>query len=510
MRLQIDPVTSVTARYFGSRDRVQSNTSPTASGIPVANIPDAVIVDAIAPAPEEIDRLDAGQPFDIGRATFFPARDDPDSRRRSAFQTVAVRLERQQLPTVFWQTSYQRVRTTRTYANGPLGPGFQTRAESVSEFAGDIDTLDVRATVDARSWLMVSGGYELERERYFEHLDDNLPAPDRLITQARVTQTSHAAFAAAQLALLERRLQVAISARAQVFRPAAPRFSTVGTTNPYEGLELDAPPSAVTGDVSAAYFVAASGTKIRAHVGNAYRAPALYERFGGGFFSDPTLDVVLFSPFGDPRLEPDRYWTTDAGVDQYLWGERALVSATVFRIDVRSLSAFDFTGGVNPATDPFGRFSGYVNGSGGASRGVELGLDARPVSSLRLRAAYTYTDATTEDDVSVEGFFKVPSVSAHTASVIVGHGWRDVVDTTVELFHASSSFSPLFANGRARAYRFPGFTTVNAVASWRVARPSGIPVRAYVRFDNVFDATYYVGGWRALGRTGALGMSLGF
>jgi iron complex outermembrane receptor protein len=509
VRFQIDSSTSVWARYFGSRDRVASNTSPTASGIPSANIPERAIVDAIAVAPGEIERLNRGQPFEIGAATFFPGRNDPDARRQSAFQTLALRLERQPSSSVSWQVSYQRVATTRSYVNGPLGPGFQTLAESVSEFDGDIDTLDVRSTAALRPWITVSGGYELEREGYFEHIDDNLPPPARLITEARASQVSHAVFGSAHLTLLDRRLHVGLSGRAQLFRPSSPEFSTVGTTNPYEGLELDPPPSAVTGDVSAAYFMAATGTKLRAHVGNAYRAPALYERFGGGFFSDPSLDLVLFSPFGDPRLEPDRYRTADAGVDQYVWGERALVSATVFAIDVMSLSAFDFTGGLDPATDPFGRFSGYINGSGGFSRGVELGLDVRPGRAVRVEAAYAYTDAETDDDISVSEFFKVPSVSAHTASLIVGHAWRDVIDATMEVFYASSSFTPLFANGQTRAYRFPGFTTMNAVASWRVGRAQGAPVHVYLRIDNLFDDTYYVGGWRGLGRTASAGVSVG-
>ncbi len=30
---------------------------------------------------------------------------------------------------------------------------------------------------------------------------------------------------------------------------------------------------------------------------------------------------------------------------------------------------FDFSGAINPATDPFGRFGGYVNTDGGIARG---------------------------------------------------------------------------------------------------------------------------------------------
>ena len=217
------------------------------------------------------------------------------------------------------------------------------------------------------------------------------------------------------MTLLDRRLQVSISGRAQTFRLSTPQFSTVGVVNPYEGIDAGQPPSALTGDLSASYFVAASGTKIRAHVGNAYRAPALYERFGGGFFADPVTDVVIFSPFGDPRLAPDRYRSFDAGIDQFVWGDRVRVSATAFTIDAQSLTEFDFSGGIQPETDPFGRSFGYLNGAGGSSRGLELAADARPTRSLRIQGSYTYTDAETDTDIAVPGVLHRPRcVHAHS------------------------------------------------------------------------------------------------
>jgi iron complex outermembrane receptor protein len=355
----------------------------------------------------------------------------------------------------------------------------------------------------------VTAGYEFEREGYFDHLDDNLPAPDRLVTETRISQRSHAAFGAAQAGLMNRRLHVAISGRAQGFSLSTPRFSTVGTTSPYDGVAIGQPPRAITGDLSAAYFVRGTSTKLRAHVGNAYRAPALYERFGGGFFADAFTDTIVFSPFGDPRLAPDRYRSVDAGVDHYAWGDRAILPATLFAIDVRSLTAFDFTGGINPATDPFGRSSGYLNGSGGDSRGVELAADVTPASNLRLRGAYAYTRSRTDDDVTVPDFHVVPGVFAHTATFMLSHQWRDRLRTVVDIFHGSAHYGSFFAAGRSRAYRFPGFSTVGLTAAYRIAARNTEAVRAYVTVENLFDETYYQGGWRGLGRTAVAGVSIG-
>jgi hypothetical protein len=122
--------------------------------------------------------------------------------------------------------------------------------------------------------------------------------------------------------------------------PANPSRYT-GLASPYASVNLTAPTKALTGDISAAYLVAASNTKLRAHFGNAYRAPSLYERFGGGFSNNPVNGETVFTPYGDPRLSPDRYNSLDAGVDQYLFTNRVRLSATWFYTRVVSITAFD-------------------------------------------------------------------------------------------------------------------------------------------------------------------------
>ncbi len=275
-------------------------------------------------------------------------------------------------------------------------------------------------------------------------------------------------------------------------------------------MAIASPPRALTGDVSAAYFLAESNTKVRMHAGNAYRAPALFERFGGGFSTDPVTGRVVFTAFGDPRLEPDRYRTIDAGVDQYLFRSRLSVSATVFYNDVMSLTAFNSSGGIRPDTDPFGRSLGYLNSSGGFSRGVEIGIDARPGPTLRLSASYTRTRAETEDDITVPGFFIVPGVFGHTATFVVTNRWNERLDTTFDLFYGSQTYGSFFAAGRPRAYKFPGFTKAGAVVGYRLVTHDRLPLRAYLNVENLFDQTYYENGWRNLGRTAVAGLSVGF
>lgn len=500
---------NVMVRVLGSNDRVQLNTSPTASGIPAANIPQAIVVKAVPVPPEQIELSNRSLPFQIGQATYIPGRDDPDSLRTSAFHTTALRFRHSGWPALSWQASYQRVHTRRIFTNDALGRGFQPAALSFSHIVGDIDTADVRAFMAPRSWMNVTAGYEFERERFHDRQDNNLPAPRRTQTETQIRQDGNAAFASAQFALMDRRLQLAVSGRAQRFSLSNPRLIAVGTTSPYDGVAVVSPPSALTGDVSAAYFLAASDTKLRIHGGNAFRAPALYERFGGGFDTDPITGRVGFTPYGDPRLEPDRYRTIDAGIDQYLFRSRLMVSATAFYNQVTSLTAFNSAGGIRPDTDPYGRSLGYLNSSGGFSRGIEVGIEARPASSLRLSGGYTYTRSETADDIIVPGFFIVPAVFEHMVTFVVTNRWSRL-DTTFDLFHGGATYGSFFAAGRPRAFKYPGFTKAAVVAGYRLVNHARAPLRAYVKVDNVFDETYYEIGWRNLGRTVVAGLSVGF
>jgi iron complex outermembrane receptor protein len=161
---------------------------------------------------------------------------------------------------------------------------------------------------------------------------------------------------------------------------------------------------------------------------------------------------------------------------------------------------------VRRGTDPFGRTAGYVNGSGGFSRGVELGLEAHPASALRLATSYTFTDARTDRDVTVPGFHKATAVFRHTATLMASYRPTGRIDATVDVFRGSEMFGSFFAAGRARAYRYPGFTKVALVAGYRLTGAAR-PLRAYVKIDNILDETYYEAGWRALGRTILGGLS---
>ncbi|HUQ95115.1 MAG TPA: TonB-dependent receptor plug domain-containing protein, partial [Bryobacteraceae bacterium] len=84
-RYQLREGLLASARFLGSDDFVQPNSSPTATGIPAIYIPNTTIVPAL--------------PF----TTFIPSRDDPDNRRASRFSSSAFKLQQTVNALLNWQ-----------------------------------------------------------------------------------------------------------------------------------------------------------------------------------------------------------------------------------------------------------------------------------------------------------------------------------------------------------------------------------------------------------------------
>jgi iron complex outermembrane receptor protein len=486
------PQTTLSGRFYGSDDFVQLNISPTAAGIPATNIPPAVIVPAVA------------------GFTYFTDRDDPDSRRASRFYTTAVKFQQVLSSAATVQTSYQRMHTLRIFANGPAGFGFQPAVANYSRFIGNIDTFDARASAKLSRWNQLTGGYEFERDTYDEIQDNNLPASQRIRTQTDIHQQANAWYFQDQSGLLQNRLQISLSGRAQTFALRHPRFQATGIANTYDRVHLVSPPKALMTDLSISYFLTTSGTKLRAHAGNAYRAPGLFERFGGGFFTSPATGELVFTPYGDPFLSPDRYNSVDGGIDQYIWHDLARISATYFYTRVVTITAFDLGTTVRPATDPYGRSSGYINGSGGLSRGLELAWEVRPASSFSLNGSYSYTRANLDRDITIPGFWRVLGAPRHAFTLVATKRIGTRATVAMDLTSISETYGNFTAAGRARAYRYPSFTKADISAAYDVWKTDSGTLRLNTRMENILNRKYYDLGWLAPGMTFVAGTAFQF
>jgi vitamin B12 transporter len=497
---RLTPKATLSARLYASDSFLQLNDDPR----PIVGTLPNDVVNAVAISRAELRRFESGTPatsLTNGAATFIPSANDPDNARATRFFSGALRFDHRLTEKFGYTITYQGNATNGTFTDGPGGTGFEPFGNTRTDFDGRTHTLNARADFLVGASNFVTTGYEFERETFINRQFPEISA-DNLIINA--TEHSHAFFAQDQLRLFGDRLQLSAAFRAQRFDLSAPEFAP--TTNaPFANISFVSPPTAYTGDGSAAYYFRSTNTKLRAHAGNGYRAPSLFERFGTSFSS-------LFggySPFGDPRLAPERSIAFDAGVDQSFARQRVRASATYFYTRLQETIVFDFTGLV-AQPDPFGRFGGYVNTNGGLARGVELSFEATPTRALSFRAAYTFTNS--DERTPRVGQIRAFAIPDHVFSLTATERVGRRVLFNLDLAATSDYLAPVFdpASFASRIYRFGGTARADAGGSYTLPINESRSLRFFGVVENLFGRTYYESGFRTPGRTARAGAQLNF
>ncbi|HEX8163343.1 MAG TPA: TonB-dependent receptor [Pyrinomonadaceae bacterium] len=489
---RLTPKATLTARGYASDSFLQLNDDPRPV---VGGLPSGVI-DARPVSRAELRRFESGASASglaNADATFVPSANDPDASRATRFFSGALSLNHRPRESFGYTISYQATTTDGTFRDGPGGTVFEPFGNTRSDFDGRAQTLNARADFLVGAHNFVTAGYEFEREAFVNRQFPESAADNFVLD---VAERSHAVFVQDQLRLLGDRLQLSAALRAQSFTLLAPRF-TPAASSPFAGAAFVSPPRAYTGDGSIAYFFPSSGTKLRAHVGNGYRAPSLFERFGSSF-----SDFFGSSTFGDPSLAPERSVAFDAGVDQRLAGDRARASATYFY--TRLQEVIDF----GPVPAP--RFFGFFNTGGGLARGAELSLDAAPARALDVRAAYTYTNSDAREPRF--GQIRAFAIPDHQFSLVAtaraGRRAFFNFDLSATSDYLATLFDPLtFGN---RVYRFDGLLKADAGASYRLPLAESRALRFFGVVENIFGRDYYESGFRTPGRTARAGAQFNF
>jgi outer membrane receptor protein involved in Fe transport len=480
-RFQFNATPSVTigANFYGTISNGRVNNNPRL-------LPDAVT--AGEQYPEAIEGV-----------TFQPDFNNPDQGRRNRVLVGSVRLTQRVNEAFSYSVAYQRVSNQRRNYNGPrIDPRFARffpfgDFEFVSANHGTTDTLDARANFRLEHTNLITIGFEFEREKLFQQTISPFGAfggdTDR--------QRTFAVFGQDQIFLLDDRLQISLGIRGQFYRMrAADRPGFLRDVNAE---------SSLTGDGAIAYFIRSTGTKLRAHIGNGFRAPALFERFGEG-----TFENVGFTRFGNPTLRAEQSISIDGGFDQRLAGDRLRFGATYFYTRLQRVIDFtNFQNSFNPAAPPdplgVGRSFGYINLPGGLARGVESFLEAALFRGTDVRASYTYTNS--------DRF--VPSLGLQPQFVIPKH----LLGLTLNQHYRSFLFS--FDVNRTGAYiapvgfptvtlTFKGYTKADAFVSYERALNDRVTLILFGGAENVFADEYFENGFRAPGATGRGGINFRF
>jgi iron complex outermembrane receptor protein len=475
-QFQVTPSINIAANFYGTTSNAITNNNP----------------QPLAAATASGERF----PRAIEGVTFRPDFNNPDQGRRNVIWVGSVRFMQRINETLSYTVAYQKVSTRRRNYNGPrLDPRFAFLSP-FGDFAfnstnnGGTDTLDARANLRLGQSNLATVGFEFESESLFQQ---SIPAFSTFNNTTN-RQRTYAFFAQDQLILLDRRLQISVGARAQWFRiRPEDRPGVLGNINAENSL---------TGDGAVAYFIRSTGTKLRAHVGNGFRAASLFERFGNGVFQNvPTR-------LGDPTLRAERSIGVDGGIDQRVAHDKLLLGMTYFYTHLQRVIDFkSFRSIFNPTGDPdplgFDRSGGYLNYPGGISRGLETFVEAAPYRGTSIRSSYTYTNADRfVPQAGIQPQFVTPK---HLFGLSVTQRYRAIL-ASFSLNRTGQYIAPVFPLN----FTFPGFTKADLFVSYERSLNERIKMTLFGGADNVFNERYFENGFRAPGAVGRGGVNFRF
>ena len=475
-RFQIDATPSIqlSANFYGTLSNARINNDPF----------------ALAAAFTSTERF----PSAVEGVTFQPDTNNPDQGRRNRLLVASFRLSQSVNELFSYTVAYQRVSSHRRNYNGAaVDPRFASffpfgDFEFNSTNNGSTDTLDVRANFRLGRANLLTAGMEYERESLFQQ---SIPSFSQL-NSTTDRQRTFAIFGQDQIFLLDERLQISLGVRGQFYRVSA-------ADRPGALSSIDAKNS-ITGDGSIAYFIRSTGTKLRAHVGNGFRAPSLFERFGEAVIGNSPQRV------GDATVNAEQSIGVDGGFDQRLLQDRLRFGATYFYTRLQRVIAFR-----GFAVDPLGlgRFGGYINRPGGLARGVESYMDAAPSRGTDVRVSYTYTNS----DQFVPGSGLQPEyvIPRHLFGLTFNQRYRSFL-VSFDLNHTGAYIAPVFDSSFSRQaiLTFKGYTKADAHLTYEHALSDGVVLILFGGADNIFDRKYFENGFRAPGVVGRGGASLQF
>lgn len=210
---------------------------------------------------------------------------------------------------------------------------------------------------------------------------------------------------------------------------------------------------------TASYAVPDSGTRLHGSYGEGVKNPTLFELFGFG---------PNFVP--NPNLRPESSMGWDLGVEQSLFGGRALVDVTYFENEITDL----IVGAGNTAVNLTGKTD---------IRGVEATAVVEVTPDTRVSAQYTWVDG---EDAAGMRLLRRPK---HAASLNVFHRFLDGRATIdVGLDYQGEQQDLMFSNFfiDSQRVRLDDYALLNVAASYAVA--DGVEI--YGRVENAFDENY--------------------
>jgi len=225
--------------------------------------------------------------------------------------------------------------------------------------------------------------------------------------------------------------------------------------------------SKVTWDLGLAYSFD-TGTRVFGNVATGFYSPSLYQRYGDG-----NSNVK-----GNPDLDSESSISYELGVEQKLWQNKLLLTATVFATEYDDQVAWDYNSGW-PGS--------YYNAPEAKARGFELGLNVQPNDMVRFDLGYTRVSAKEKrEGAAWEHSLQIPDnklsgtlylFPVETLKLSVTGRWEDA------------------RKDSAGTVMDDAFFTVDIAATYDITNH----LQIYAKVNNLLDEDYAVYGWEMPG-----------
>jgi vitamin B12 transporter len=211
--------------------------------------------------------------------------------------------------------------------------------------------------------------------------------------------------------------------------------------------------------IAPAYLIPKAGTRLKASYGTGFKAPSLTQLF---------VDFPAFNFFANPNLQPEESEGYDFGFEQPLANDRVRFGATYFHNEIKNLINANAT------------FTSLENVGRATTKGAEVFASLSIRDRFKVRAGYTYTDAT--DDTTGLELLRRPK---HRASFNATGRPIDRLSLSTTMIYVGSQVDGNRSFSIQRLKTDPYFL-VNVAAEY----DCGKGVTFFARADNAFGHQY--------------------
>ena len=193
--------------------------------------------------------------------------------------------------------------------------------------------------------------------------------------------------------------------------------------------------------IAPAYYIASTGTKIKATYGTGFKAPSLY---------------FLFEPvYGNPNLKPEKSRGFDFGFDQFMQNEELQFGITYFNLQLRDMFGYD------------ANFK-EINIAKASSQGAEFYAKYSLNNGLSINANYTYNQ--TKDEYSGSEDYNQPLIRRpkNQASVNLNYEPIQELNINAEIKYTNGIYDKDFSVYPAQRVKLPDYTLINISASYKL------------------------------------------